>query len=236
MKRPVGKHLTLIDHLDELRGRVVQFLCVYVVCCFFTYTLTASLLPYIIRPVRMVVFNAPGEAFSAYMILTLLGGFIISLPFFLYQLWAFAWQALTDKERKYILLFGPLSFFFFIVGIAFAFFVVVPIALKFLLSFSSEFVVPMISIKSYISFVGNFVLAFGIVFELPLVLVFLVKIGIATPAFLRQYRRHAIMAILILSAILTPPDVVSQLFMAIPLVVLYELGVLFSVVAYGKKS
>jgi sec-independent protein translocase protein TatC len=234
VKPAPAKHLTLIDHLDELRGRVVQFLCVYVVCCFFTYNLTAGLIPYIIEPVRMVVFNSPGEAFSSYMILTLLGGFIVSLPFFLYQLWAFVWQALTPKERKYILLFGPLSFFFFIAGASFAFFVVVPVALKFLLSFSSDFVVPMISIKSYIAFVGNFVLAFGIVFELPLVLVFLVKIGIATPAFLRQYRRHAIMAILILSALLTPPDVVSQLFMAIPLIVLYELGVLFSVLSFKK--
>jgi sec-independent protein translocase protein TatC len=121
--------------------------------------------------------------------------------------------------------------------VAFAFFVIVPIALKFLLSFSSTYVVPMISIKSYIGFVGNFVLAFGIVFELPLVLVFLVKIGIATPAFLRNYRRHAILAILVLSAILTPPDVISQLLMAVPLIVLYELGVLFSVMAYrGKNS
>jgi sec-independent protein translocase protein TatC len=227
--------LTFLDHLDELRGRVVQFLCVYIVCCFFTYNLTSSILPYIIKPVRMVVFNSPGEAFSAYMILTLLGGFIIALPFFLYQVWAFAWEALTDKERKYIVLFGPLSLVFFIGGVMFAFFVIVPIALKFLMSFSSEYVVPMISIKSYIEFVGNFVLAFGIVFELPLVLVFLVKIGIATPAFLREYRRHAIMAILIISAILTPPDVVSQLLMAVPLVVLYELGVVFSVLAYQKK-
>ncbi len=103
------------------------------------------------------------------------------------------------------------------------------------MSFSSDYVVPMIGIKSYIAFVGSFILAFGIVFELPLVLVFLVKIGVATPEFLRQYRRHAILAILIVSAILTPPDVVSQLLMAVPLVVLYELGVIFSLLAYRKK-
>ena len=184
----------------------------------------------------MVVFNAPGEAFSAYMILTLWEGFFITLPFLLYQIWAFAWEALTDKERKYIVLFGPLSFVFFIAGVVFAYFVIVPVAIKFLLSFSSTYVVPMISIKSYISFIGNFLLSFGVVFELPLVLVFLVKIGIATPAFLRQFRRHAIMAILIVSAVLTPPDVVSQLLMAVPLVILYELGVLFSVLAYRKKT
>lgn len=233
--KPARKHATFFDHLDELRGRVIQFFFVYVVCCFFTYHLTGNILPFIIKPVGSVVFNAPGEAFSAYMILTLLGGFIIALPYFLYHIWAFAWDALTDKERKYIVFFGPLSLLFFLGGASFAFFVIVPIVLKFFLGFSSNYVVPMIGIKDYISFVGSFVLAFGIVFELPLVLVFLVKIGIATPEFLRQYRRHAIMAVLIMSAVLTPPDVVSQLLMAVPLVVLYELGVIFSVLAYRKK-
>ena len=169
------------------------------------------------------------------MLFTLLVGFVIAMPFFLYQVWSFAWEALTDKERRYIMLFGPLSLLFFLGGGLFAYFVIVPIAIKFLLGFSSVYVVPMISIKNYISFIGSFILSFAIVFELPLVLVFLVKIGIATPEFLRQYRRHAIMAILIVSAILTPPDICSQLLMAVPLVVLYELGVIFSLLAYQKK-
>lgn len=234
MKSPRAS-LTFLDHLEELRGRVVQFLFVYLVCCFLAYNLTGSILPYIIKPVGAVVFNAPGEAFSAYMLLTLLVGLVISLPFLLYQIWAFAWQALTEKERKYILLFGPLSLVFFLAGGAFAYFVIVPIAVKFLLSFSSPYVVPMIGIQSYISFLGSFLLSFGIVFELPLVLMFLVKIGVATPEFLRQFRRHSIMVILILSAVLTPPDVVSQLLMAVPLILLYELGILFSVLSYRKK-
>ncbi len=227
--------LTVLDHLDELRGRVLQFLFVYLVCCVPAYYLTAGILPYIIRPVGSVVFNAPGEAFAAYMMLTLLTGFIIALPYFLYQAWAFAWEALTDKERKYIVIFGPLSLVFFLTGGAFAYYVIVPLAIKFLLGFSSQYVVPMISINSYISFIASLVLSFGIVFELPLVLVFLVKIGIATPAFLKHFRRHAVLGILVVSALLTPPDVVSQLLMAVPLVVLYELGVLFSVLAYQKK-
>ena len=234
MKRK-KQSLTFLDHLDELRGRVIKFLVVYIVCCVFAYHFTGSILPYIIKPVGSVVFNAPGEAFSAYMLFTLLVGFVIAMPFFLYQVWSFAWEALTDKERRYIMLFGPLSLLFFLGGGLFAYFVIVPIAIKFLLGFSSVYVVPMISIKNYISFIGSFILSFAIVFELPLVLVFLVKIGIATPEFLRQYRRHAIMAILIVSAILTPPDICSQLLMAVPLVVLYELGVIFSLLAYQKK-
>lgn len=227
--------LTVIDHLDELRGRVLRFLFVYFACCVLAYPLTAGILPYIIRPVGTVVFNAPGEAFAAYMMLTLLAGFIIVLPYFLYQVWAFAWEALTVKEQKLIVFFGPLSLMFFLAGGVFAFYVIVPFAIKFLLGFSSQYVVPMISINSYISFVASLVLSFGIVFELPLVLVFLVKIGIATPAFLKHFRRHAVLGILVLSALLTPPDIVSQLLMAIPLIILYELGVLFSVMAYQKR-
>ncbi|MBP6342637.1 MAG: twin-arginine translocase subunit TatC [Candidatus Omnitrophica bacterium] len=227
--------LTFLDHLDELRGRVVQFLFIYLVCCIFAYNLTSSILPYLIKPVGAVVFNAPGEAFAAYMILTLLVGLVISMPFLLYHIWAFAWEALTEKERKYIVIFGPLSLVFFLAGGAFAYFVVVPIAVKFLMSFSSPYVVPMIGIQSYISFLGSFLLSFGIVFELPLILVFLVKIGVATPAFLRQFRKHSILGVLILSALLTPPDVVSQLLMAVPLILLYELGILFSVLSYKEK-
>lgn len=229
------KPSTFLDHLDELRGRVLQFLAVYVVSCIIAYQLTAGLLPHIIKPVGSVIFSAPGEAFAAYMMVTLLAGFVIALPYFLYQVWAFAWEALTDKERKYIVLFGPLSLVFFLSGGAFAYYVIAPFAIRFLLSFSSPYVVPMISINNYISFLGSLVLSFGIVFELPLVLVFLVKIGIATPAFLKHFRKHAILAILVVSAFLTPPDVVSQLLMAVPLVVLYELGVVFSVLANRKK-
>lgn len=230
------KPLTFFDHLDELRARVLQFLVIYGVFCFIAYPLTAKILPYIIKPVGSVVFHAPGEAFSAYMMLTLLEAFIFSLPFFFYHVWAFAWEAFTDKERKYIVLFGPCSLVLFLLGVFFAFYVIIPFAIKFLLGFSTERVVAMISIKNYIAFVGNLILVFGVVFELPLILVFLVKIGIATPEFLRHFRKHAIFAIFIVSAVLTPPDVVSQLLMALPLVILYEMGVLFSVFAYRKKS
>lgn len=230
-----AKLLSFLAHIEELRWRILQYLVVYVVCCFIAYPLTSKILPFIIGPVGSVVFHAPGEAFSAYMMLTLLEAFIFSSPAFLYQIWAFAWEALTDKERKHIVLFGPFSLILFLAGAAFAFYVVAPFAIKFLFSFSSERVVPMISIKSYISFIGNLLVSFGVVFELPLVLIFLVKIGIATPAFLKHFRRHVILAIFIISAIFTPPDVVSQLLMAVPLVVLYEIGVLCSVF-FSKKE
>ncbi len=227
--------LTLLDHLEELRGRVIKFLFVYLICCILAYSFTDRILPILIKPVGSVIFSAPGEAFGAYMLVTLLVAFLMALPVFLYHAWAFAWEALKQNERKYILFFGPLSLVFFLSGGLFAYFVIAPIAIKFLFGFSSIYVVPMININNYISFMGSLIISFGIVFELPLVLMFLVKIGIATPEFLAHYRKHAIIAILIVSAVLTPPDIVSQILMAVPLIVLYELGIVFSKFAYTKK-
>ena len=133
---------------------------------------------------------------------------------------------LKDNERKYIFLLAPFSLLFFLAGGLFAYFIMIPVSLRFLLSFSSDFIVPMITIKNYISFVGMMILAFGAVFELPMVLVFLTKIGIVTPQFLAEKRRHAIVFILIVSALLTPPDAVTQIIMSVPLVVLYEIGIM----------
>ena len=135
-----------------------------------------------------------------------------------------------------MLIFGPLSLVCFLAGVAFGYGVMIPMSMQFLLSFASDTMVPMLSVNKYISYTGSMVFAFGIVFELPLVLLFLTKIGIATPAFLMQERKYALVIILIVSAILTPPDVLSQFLMAGPLVVLYEIGIVVSKFTYRTKS
>ncbi len=221
--------LSFWEHLEELRGRLIKSFIVFILVCFGVYGFSDRILEFLIEPVGHLVFTAPGEAFGTYMTITLWGGFLVSFPFFLYQFWAFVRQALTDSEKKYVYFFGPISFIFFIVGIVFGYFVIIPISLKFLLSFSSATLVPMITVSQYMNFVTTFVLSFGVVFEFPLLLVFLTKIGIATPEFLRQQRRYAVVFIFIVSAILTPPDVCSQCLMAIPLLLLYELGIIFAV-------
>jgi len=131
-------------------------------------------------------------------------------------------------------IFGPCSLFLFFLGGIFAYFVIIPISIHFLLSFSTPSIVPMITIKSYVSFVVTMLLAFGVVFELPLVLMFLTKIGVATPAFLVQKRKYAVVIILIVSAFITPPDCVTQILMALPLIVLYEAGIIISKITYRK--
>ena len=228
--------LSFWDHLDELRARLVKSAIAVVAGCCIVYYFIDPIISFLIHPVRYLVFNSPAAAFMARVNVSLVGGCIVALPVIFYQLGQFIMQGLKVQEQKYIRIFVPLAVVSFLLGVVFAFFVAFPTSLNFLLGFSNQQMLAMITVKSYFSFLTSFVLAFGIIFELPLVLIFLTKIGIATPAFLQQKRRHAIVLIFIVSAIITPPDVISLLVMAIPLVILYELGVWASCLTYRHRK
>lgn len=230
------KHLPFWEHLEELRGRIIRSIAALVIASCFFYQYVDDLIPFLLHPIGRLVFTYPGEAMVAYFTLTLLGGVLIASPYLIYEIWAFASEGLKPNERRAILLYGPCSLVFFLAGVFFALEFILPITIKLFLSYSSDFIVPMISISQYVSFVGTLCLAFGLVFELPLLILFLTKIGIVTPEFLGQKRRHAIVAIFIVSAILTPPDYVSQFLMAVPMMGLYELGVIFSKMVYRPKK
>jgi len=228
------EELSFFAHYEELRSRLIKsIISVLVAACLF-YMIVDKVFAFVIKPVGKLVFTAPGEAFIARITLTLFGGLFLALPVILYQIWRFVAAGLREHEAKYVRIFAPCSFVLFIIGALFAYCIAVPISIRFLLSFSNDLIIPMITVKNYISFVGTMLLAFGIVFELPLVLMFLTKIGIATPAFLAQRRKYAIVIILALSALITPPDFVTQLIMAVPLIILYEAGIIASRWTYSK--
>lgn len=228
---------TFFEHLDELRNRLIRSAAAFIISLFVFYTFSNKVLAWIIKPAGKLYFTAPSDAFMAQMTLTVFGGLFMSLPFILFEIWQFIGLALKDEEKKNIFYFFPLSVGLFAAGVAFAYFIVIPFMYKFFLNFSSDLLVPMITVNNYISFIGNMTLSFGVVFQLPLVLVFLAKIGIATPEFLTQKRRHAIVIILIISAIVTPPDIISMFLMSAPLLVLYEIGVLMVRMHYaGQKK
>jgi len=226
---------TFFDHLEELRQRLFVSLGAWFAASVIFFYFTDAVLAFLVAPIGHLVYTAPAEAFTAHLLLTFLGGFFVALPVILYEVWAFTASGLTEQERKYIRVFGPASFVLFLLGACFSYWILVPISLKFLLSFSTEEIAAMITVYKYISFVGTFVVAGGMVFELPLILLFLAKIGVATPEFLRQKRPYAIVGIFILSAIITPPDVVSQILMGLPLILLYEVGLLAVKWAYKEK-
>jgi len=226
------RNISFFDHVEELQNRLIKSIIAIVIASSLFYSVIDEVFMALVKPVGQLVFVAPGEAFVARIILTLFGGFFLSLPVVLYQSWQFVATGLNDYEARYVKFFAPCSFFLFVIGGLFAYLIAIPISIRFLLSFSSEFIVPMITVKNYISFIGTMILAFGVIFELPLILMFLTKIGIATPAFLMQKRKYAVVIILIVSAFITPPDFITQIIMAVPLILLYEVGIVASKLTY----
>lgn len=231
-----SEHMTLVGHLEELRKAILKSIIVLLACSLLFYRYADQVLFKIIKPVGKLVFIAPQEAFVTNVKIALFCGLFFSSPFIIFQIWQFVSSGLSPQEKKYIYIFGPFSFVFFMIGIAFGYFVIVPIAMNFLLGFSTDFILPMISMGNYISFLSTLTFSFGLVFELPIVILFLTKIRIVSPIFLIKRRKEAIVTVFILAAFLTPPDVVTQVLMALPLIVLYEISVVFSKIAYGRNE
>ncbi|HUO58957.1 MAG TPA: twin-arginine translocase subunit TatC [bacterium] len=180
---------------------------------------------------------APIEAFMINMKLATVAGLALASPFILREIWVFASPALKSNERTGILMVFFLGLFFFGAGLAFGYYLIIPLALQFLIHYNLDYqFIPQWTLQGYFSFLMNFLLIFGLVFELPLVLAALVAIGVATPAFLSQKRKHAIIGIFVLAAFIAPSaDPVTQTLVAVPLVVLYEIGIWLSYLSVRKK-
>jgi sec-independent protein translocase protein TatC len=221
----MDKPLSPIEHLEELRKRlIVSLIAIFVfsiICWFFS----KKIIFFIAKPIERLVFLSPQEPFFAYLKISFICGFFLALPLLVYEIWKFVSIGLTGGERRYFLRYMPLFFIALLTGASFAYFIVLPVGIKFLLRFGTEKITPMISINNYISFFGAFILAFAGIFELPLVSLFLAKLGIITPELLAKKRAYAVIAVLIIAAILTPPDVLTQLFLALPMIVLYEISI-----------
>lgn len=236
------KKLPLTAHLQELRNRLIaSFIAIgigFIVC----YTFSQTLFNILARPLFKIlpqggslIFTSVAEAFFTYMKVAFIGGLILSSPFVLYQIWAFVAPGLYRHEKRYVvpLLLG--GSFFFLLGILFGYFIAIPIGFKFLLSYAADLIKPMPSMKEYLSFSIKFLLAFGLVFEFPVVLVIMARIGIIDAKMMARQRKYAILLIFIFAAVITPPDLISQVIMAVPLMGLYELSILLAKI-FGKKT
>ena len=167
--------------------------------------------------------------FMAHIIVSIIAGIVVALPYILYELWSFVAPALYPKEKKYSRLIFFYSSFLFFAGVLFGYYIIAPLSVDFLVYYqASSKVTTEPDIMSYISTVSSAVLASGIMFELPILIYFLSKMGILSPDFLRKYRKHAFVIILIISAIITPPDIFSQLLVSVPIVFLYEISIKIS--------
>lgn len=183
-----------------------------------------------------LIFTAPGEAFWMHLKIAFVAGFFLALPVILHQLWKFLSPGLLPKEKRYVGPFVVSATLLFLLGAGFCMFFVLPFAMGFLLTYKVESMTPMLSVGSYADFCLKFILAFGAVFELPVVLVFLTRIGVVTPKSLARKRKYAVLAAFVIAAILTPtPDAFNQTLMAVPIIVLYEAGILLSRILDIKK-
>lgn len=230
------------SHLDELRKRIIVCIVAVAVGFLGSYFFSEQIFNLLVKPLKaelppdsMLIFTGLPEAFFVYLKLSLFGGILLASPVILWEIWCFVAPGLYDQEKKYVYPFVILSTLFFATGVSFGYFVVFPIAFKFFMGYTSELIKPLPSIKEYLNFSCKLLFAFGVVFELPLFVLFLAKIGLVDEAMLRSKRKYAIVGIFTLSAILTPPDVVSQILMAIPLVLLYEISIL-ATKFFGKKE
>ena len=175
--------------------------------------------------------------FSADIWTSVLAGFIIAFPYVIYQLWKFISPGLHENERKYSRGFIVISSLLFFIGVLFGYYIVTPLSINFLANYSiSSMVDNQIDISSYIGLVRSAALASGLVFELPIIIFFLTKIGLVTPEFLKKYRKYALVIVLILSAIITPPDIASQIIVAIPILVLYQVSIYISKVVVRNQK
>ena len=214
------------NHLEELRLRIIRSLACVIVLSFAAYYFSPAIVNFLIKPVGTTVFTAPAEALVVHVSVALWAGIFLSVPVIAYQLWRFVESALNPPEKSRAVSFCLLAFLLFVTGGVFGYFVLLPVMLNIFFSFNSPHLVPMISLRSYVDFALSTILCCGGVFETPIIAVFLAKLGIIDAQFLSRHRRAAILIIFIVAAVITPPDILSQFCMAIPMMLFYEFSII----------
>ncbi|RUM45607.1 MAG: twin-arginine translocase subunit TatC [Desulfurobacterium sp.] len=231
-KRTLDPHeeLPVTEHIEELRQRIFRSVVAIAVGFLVAWPFKKEILLFLERPLPeklqgKLIFLSPPEAFFTALKVTFFAGILLAFPFVLYQVWKFVEPGLYEHEKRFVLPFMFFSILFFFLGASFAYFVILPFGLRFLLGFMGDLLTPQITVGSYISFVIQMILAFGFVFLLPVVVWLLSKLGVINYGMLEKNRKFAILFIFIIAAVLTPPDVFSQVMMALPLLGLYELSI-----------
>jgi sec-independent protein translocase protein TatC len=234
--------LPFTSHLEELRKRLITAFIAIGVGFVIAYGFKERLFNILVQPLTKVmkegetlIYTGLPEAFFTYLKVAFLTGLMVASPIILYQFWMFVAPGLYKKERSMMIPIVILSSFFFIGGALFGYFVVFPWGFKFFLGFATETIRPLPSMKEYFGFSAKLLLAFGLVFELPIVLTFMAKLGLVSVEFLKKNRKYALLLFFAGAAILTPPDVITQVMMALPLMVLYEVSIIGAKI-FGKKK
>jgi sec-independent protein translocase protein TatC len=232
-----------LSHLEELRKRLIVCALAVGVGFVVAYFFSERLFLLLIAPLKAVmpagdhlIFTNLPEMFLTYLKVAFISGILAAAPVIFYEIWMFVAPGLYRNEKKYLVPFVIFSTVLFVGGSLFGYFVVFPFGFKFFIGFSNEYVKALPSVKQYLSFSLKLLFAFGMVFELPVVIFFLSKMGLVTPQFLRKKRKYAILLTFVVAAILTPPDVMTQFMMAGPLLLLYEISIWVAKLARKKEE
>ncbi len=230
------KRLPLSDHLEELRSRIIKSILIVIGLFFINWFFKAKILGIVKKPHSITMKNlglpeslqvlSYQEGFYAYIKLCLIASVFMAYPLILYQIWRFVEAGLFKKERRYVKVFAPVSYLAFVSGVLFGYYFLIPYGLQFLIKILGGGIQPMITMSQYISLVTMLTLALGIVFQLPLVMLFISKIGVLKAEDFIKWRMYAVLIIFILAAVITPPDPFTQVMTALPMIILYEIGIL----------
>ncbi len=230
-------------HLEELRTRLIRSFIAVIIGFVLSYAFKEQLFEILTAPLRSVmppgdklIFTGLPEAFFTYLKAAFLTGILLAVPYMTYEFWMFISPGLYKKEKKILIPVIFLSSLFFLGGAFFGYFVVFPYGFKFFLSFSSDSLQALPSMREYLSFASKLLIAFGLVFELPLVITCLARLGMVTVPFLQKNRKYALLIFFAGAALLTPPDVVTQMMMAFPLMLLYEISIIGAKIFGSKKN
>lgn len=237
--------MPFLEHLEELRRRIIWALLALAICAVLGFFVVTELdvIGILERPFQQVMpdqvllFTSPTTPVVVTFKLAFVVGFIMALPVIAFQAWSFFSPALYEHEKRLVVPAIGVGFLLFLAGIAMAYFFVLPLGLNFLLGFQAESLEPIITIDEYLKFATRLIIAFGVIFEMPVILVLLGLLGIVTPAGLRKYRRHAVVILAIAAALLTPADIGTMLMLFTPMILLYELSIwLVQVVVRSDSS
>lgn len=230
------QQFTLIEHLTELRKRLIRTLIAFVIIFIYVYTKTDEIIDFILNMAQNIdfIYTKPEELLMSYLKMDLLAALLLTIPVILFQCWRFVRPALKKSERKKGLLFFLMATFLFFAGVAFSLFIITPLCLHFLMEFTNYKIAPMLSIDNYLCFIINMTTVFGLVFDIPAVIYFLASINLIHYKTIKKNGKYIILVMLIVAAVLTPPDIISQILLFIPLLLLYELS-LFICYALEKK-
>ncbi|RST57612.1 twin-arginine translocase subunit TatC [Siminovitchia terrae] len=235
------KDMTILDHIEELRKRLMMIVVFFVLAVVVSFFLSQPLIKWlqhasVAQDITMNAFRVT-DPFKVFMQMAFVLAFIITSPVILYQLWAFISPGLLEKERRVTLGYIPVSVTLFLAGLLFSYFVLFPFVIRFMMSLSGNMEIQTtIGINEYFHFLFQITIPFGVLFQLPVVMLFLTRLGIITPAFLKKVRKYAYFILIVVAAFITPPDVISHMMVTVPLLILYEISIWISKIGYKKSQ